>query len=622
MATTDRAGADWVVSAYRDAVPAPGTGSAVEWCERHVALPGSAKNPRFDSSITPWIREPIEMAATGAASTVTLIKPVQAGGSVAGECCICYWIAQENSGDVQYNWPHDSKAANRWDKRFEKILTACAPVMAKAPSRERHVGRWSKGQIIFPTQNFTMQGISAADNLDSDSVRFMVNEELHAWDPGRLAKAYGRTTAVWNACVLNISNASSQGSQLHQAQQSGTNQEWEVPCPSCGQFHAMRSFFDRRNPQLGGLRYDADGCRLGEGWYDYNRLEATIHYQFPCGHTMRDIPTLRQELAARGRYGDPRNRGASLTDRSYSLEAVAIPYIRWLTLIKEKHSARRSLADGDPEPWWRYLAERECRFYDVMKDRPSVARVVAVTKTRRLREGLEGRVARIGALDRQRGRTAQGEVPHWWGLIRDVDESGSSLLVYEGRIETDEDAVNIMREHGVRPSSVVVDSGWNAASVYAFCLAHGFNAIKGSSEAGFAHEDGIRKIFSREKPLHTIISVAPTCEDPADEPMFWLYSKAGIRDRLSYLRASQTAPWLVPDGCSQHYHDHMQAEELQERRDPATGELTARWVQVKDRNDLYVLECYVAMVIEMAGLLPGADAAPPVQEESAANERG
>ena len=41
-----------------------------------------------------------------------------------------------------------------------------------------------------------------------------------------------------------------------------------------------------------------------------------------------------------------------MSERSYTLEAVAIDYIPWLDLIKEKHRALRALKYGDPKPWF------------------------------------------------------------------------------------------------------------------------------------------------------------------------------------------------------------------------------------------------------------------------------
>lgn len=594
----------WFAKAWANAQPPTFPVSGVEWACQHLLLPGSARSERYDSSITPWAIEPLNRATSGECRVVTFVKPVQSGGSVVGEAALCFWIANESGGDLQYNWTDEGKSRDRFDKRVERILKACKLVMDRAPMGDKQTGHWKKGQIIFPHCNFTMQGVWQPANLDSDSIRFQVNEEVHDWEPGRLAKAYNRTTAVWNAVILNISNAGMKGGQLHQAFESGTQQHWEVRCPGCGQYHVMRTRWDAKRSKFGGLRYDADGCRLPEGFYDYNKLEKTIRYQMPCGYEVRDDPIARRALSLSGRYGEPRNKGAKLSEPSYTLEAVSVDYIPWLMLIQEKHAALRALRLGDPEPWRRYVTERECHFWDP-EDRPVVGAVLLSTGIKKNREGLPNKAARFAALDRQQGSLAKGELPHWWGVIRDVDAQGNSRLVWEGKCVTDEDAADVIRRHDVPPTCVVVDSGDDTTHVYQFCLRYGFNAIKGGPEPSFSHPDGARRIFSTERPLHLMLNAPATKEDPAQEPLFWWYSKSGIRERLAWLR-SGGVKWEVPGDVSDDYKSHLESEELRTRKHARTGEVITEWVQIKSRNDLFVCEAYIAMLMDMAGIIGAA----------------
>lgn len=599
----------WIANAYIAATPEPVMGSGVGWCEKHVRLPRSSRSEKFDGAITPWTREPLERVTTGGARSVTFVKPVQAGGSVAGEAAICYWIVNENGGDIQYNWEDEIKAGERWDKRFERILEASAAVMENAPSKEKHVGKWKRGQIIFPNANLTMQGVWTETNLDSDTVRFQVNEEIHSWKPGRLAKAYNRITAVWNATVFNISNAGDRGDQLHQRFLSGTQQHWEVLCPSCGKHHEMRSAWDDKHPELGGLRYDSDGARLENGQYDYQKIEQTVRYQMPCGGEIKDEPMLRRMMSLSGRYGEPKNPGALKNYYSYTLEAVAVDYIPWIVLIQEKHEALAALRGGDPDPWKRYLTERECRFWS-NEERPVINRIVVNSLIRKNRDGMKDRLVRFAALDKQRGRISLGQFPHWWAVIRDVDKRGNSLLVWEGKCETDEDMAATLKDHGVRPLCVVADSGDGTMDVYQFCLRHGYNAIKGRPDPTFAHKDGARRIYSQERSLHAMINAPPSHARRADEPQFWLYSKPGIRERLHWMRGAADIKWDVPGDVSEDYRNQMESEELQERRMPKTQEIVREWVQIKRHNHLFVCECYIAMQMEMVGLVGLIDAAP------------
>jgi hypothetical protein len=597
----------------------------IEHAEVTVQLPGSARSRHFRCSITPWIRE-IIIRAVRCLNTriVTFVKPVQSGGSVAGEVIILDRI-QFGFGFLQYNWADNEKAKNRWESRIEKVLKACAPVKAKIDALPRFEA--VKCEVDFGNVFFRMQGAFDPGNLDSDSVACQVNEEVHAWEPGHLQKARNRATAVVLPKSVDISNAGKKGDQLHQALEDGTHQHWLVKCPGCGQMHRMRTRWEDKRPDLGGLRYDSKECRREGGGFDYNKLKGTIRFQMPCGYIVHDDPMERRALSLSGDYSQPTNTGADGTHRSYTLEAVSVDYISWLKLIKEKHDALRARRLGDLEPWRRYLTERECQFFDP-DDVPIAGSITLSTEVKKNREGLpypmrfneKGELAnpdgklRPFALDRQQGSLQKGESPHWWLVIRDVvivDGELKSQLVFEGKCETDEQAIARLDEHGCVRCHGVADSGDDTPHVYAFCLKYGINAIKGGGEQWYNH-DGHRRIFSPERPLHLMIPgrtpmhpyvMGADGSDVPDvrEPLFWLYSKTGIREQLNYLRTE--TKWIVPDDVSEDYQSHMEAEERTSRKHSRTGEVIHEWVQLKSRNDLFVCECYIAMLIQQAGFV-------------------
>lgn len=587
----------------------------IEWAQDNVILPGSARSRHFNIDISPWIREPMERATDLTTRKIDFRKPVQSAGSVLGEVLILYWITF-GDGFLQYNWSNDKRAKERWDSRVHGVLKACRTIRTRLDDID-----YSKSGVDFGNVFFRMQGAFIADNLDSDSVRLQINEELHSWEPGHLKKAHGRVTAVWDHKVIGISNAGMKGDQFDQSHSSGTNQVWMVKCPGCREYHVMRTRYEEKKKHLGGLRYDADGARIGKHEYDYNKIRPTIRYQFPCGYTVHndDVGT-RRALSLSGLYSAPRNKGAELSHRSYTYEAVSVDYIDWMTLIKDKHDALRSRSRGDDEPWIRYCQERECIPYD--PDDVPVTNFIEVRENlKKNREGLYGKKLRAFSLDRQEGVKSAGETPYWWLVIRDgqiYNDITKSMLVYEGKVETDDQVVAILREHGCNMWQGVADSGDDTFHVYGFCFQHGIHCIKGGREEFYTHPpDGARRIFSTERPLCQMINrntKYPVIEaedgkggvqilnDPR-EPMFWLYSKAGIRERLNFLRTR--TDFITPGDVSEDYIQHMDSEERERYQNPTDGSWGYRWVQKKTRNDLFVCEAYIAMIFDQAGLIYG-----------------
>ena len=600
--------ADYVYQCFRDAVPSAAPVSVVDWAEHSVRLVGSAFGETFRCDKTPWVREPMECANNGTRK-MTFVKPIQSAGTTVGEVAILFWLAHWSGGDVAYYWPSDSKADDRWSKATEKRLRACKQVMERT-SEDRF--KFVKGQIIFPHCNFAQMGVRTERNITSDSYRGIVDEELHdvagGWEPGRLEQVYGRTTAFWNSVVFNISNASQTGDQLHQAFMAGTRQYWEVKCPGCGLYHRMRTRWEDDKPHLGGLRYNADGFRLPNDECDYNKLAPTVFYQMPCGHKVRDDITERRALSLSGRYGEPTNKAASLTERSYTLEGVAVDYIPWLDLIKQKRSALRALRRGDPEPWDIYRRERECIFADI-DDRPNTQTITLNTAMKKNREGLPNRAQRYATVDYQKGSLDKGELPHYWLLIMDWDENGNSLVVCEGKVLTEADLVATVKDHGVEPLCVTIDSSWNPSAIYALCFKHGFCCIKvegrdasGASQT-FVHEDGSRHIYSEPVPLHEMLGQAPTREDPAQEPMFWHAAKFGMMERLNYVRSCKELRFEIPADVSDDFKLHFDSWEQVITRNARTNQPMPGWKQKRNDDHLYQCACYSCMMAVADGLL-------------------
>jgi hypothetical protein len=586
----------------------------IEWAEENVRFPQSALSERFNASLTPWIIDPIRaMCMRPEVRRASLCKPVQTAGSAAGEVAILYRIVF-GRGFVQYNWSNDKRAEDRWASRIEDILDACYPVAKKI--KELPIHKYSKGEVDFGNVFFRMQGAKVSSNLDSDSVHFQVNEELHDWEPGHLQKARNRGTAIWNYKSCDISNASKAGDQFDQACRSGTRRLWEVKCPGCGLFHYMRTRWDKNHPELGGLRYDSTGCKRKDGSYDYLKLSGTIFFQMPCGyHVPYDI-VARRRLSAGARYSEPAQSGqiAGGIHESYTYEAVTTDIVDWLQLIQEKHDALRALRRGDPEPWKKYRVERECIFYDP-NDLPSANPIVLSRGVKKNRTGLPAPRLRLFSLDYQRG--VEDEFPHWWVVIRDVVETDDgklkTQLVFEGKKDSDESVIQVLDEHECLRWQGVADSGYDATHVYAFCLRYGINCVKGSGEEWYAHpgpdgKGGVKRVYEVERPLHAMINQPPKYAymnmggrlfpDPR-EPLFWRYSKQGIRERLHFL--VNRTDWIVPDDVSDDYRSHWSSEERVTREHPRTGETIYEWHQLKPRNDLRVCEAYIAMQIDQAG---------------------
>jgi len=602
--------AQWLVEKWIELIPQPAESSVVQWSAKHVVIPGSARAERYVPDISPQIKEPVEQAGQSLANTVTLIKPTQSAGSLAGEIVMEYWIATWNGGDIGYYMQNDMAARDRWSRRLEKRLRACAPVMRRtSPERFKFIAC----EVNFPHLNLIVQGAKSDRNVASDSFRGEILEEVHdeegGWTAGRLEQCFGRQSAYWNAVAFIISNASRQGDQLHQMWKSGTMQFWEVLCPKCKQFHRMHT---KLHDDASGLHYDHDACLLPNGDLDYKKVIAHgIFYQFECGHCVNDTPEERRALSMSGRYSDPTNLSAPLTERSYTYQSVSVDYREWWKIIRRKHRARMAKKLGDPKPWCDYMREEECQFIGPEDLYTRTQKVVVLAQGRKKnREGMPNRAARYATIDRQKGVSAEGDLPHWWAVIRDWSPTGGSLLVWEGKLVTDGELLNVLREHEVDPMFTIIDSGFDTEYVYAFCLKYNFSCFKVDGKSGFKHEDGSYHTWSEPVLLRTFLGMELEAET---EPEFFHIAKWGAMSRLDFIRSRADIVWEVPEDASEDYQSHLSSWVKVERRIPRTNEIVVDYKQVKDRDDLYQCEAYQTVLAEMDGYI-GVGALPPLPQ--------
>lgn len=637
---------------FRHAIPDAAPDDVIAWAEANVKVNGGQTS--FDSLRTPQIVEPIRAMAHDPGLMIgTLVKPVQIGGSTAGEVLAAYWAAFWR-GLFQLNWEDDQKAVDRWKDRLLPALQSCKDIRF---SRERFQSTIC--ELRLPNIILRCQGVFVESHLDSDTVDLQINEEIHSWKPGHLAKARARQTQVWNRKAFDISNAGLIGGQLHSAYEDGTMEQWEVACPGCGLYHVMRTRWEETRPDLGGLRYDTEGCKMDNGRFNYNKLEKTLRYQMPCGYVVHDNPVERRAL--KGRYSKPQNEGAHISHRSWNFEAVSCVSIRWLDIVREKHAALRALKAGDSEPWMRYITERECRFYSPA-DRPQTA-IVLTVKAQKSREGLAERACRAWGGDKQKGWRRMGELSHYWLVIRDVMPNADSRLCWEGLVQTDADFVARLTEHGVGAYSCsrgrnhdfrmkqpgncsacgnpliqsfpvgCIDATYDRDNVLQFCYRSGMSAIHVSPQKDFFYhrEEKTYRIWSEPKPIHLLLNAPPKFDyqliynaqtkqhEPkphADEPKLFSGHQIGMLKLLFFLREHDsrikanggTGGILheVPSDVSEDYKTHQSAWEYvvnKQGGSHATVEQLRKVTGEHGPDHTLMCEAYIAATIAQYGLL-------------------
>jgi Phage terminase large subunit (GpA) len=507
----------------------------------------------FDPDRMPQLIEPLRAMTNPQVRGGTLVKPVQTGGSTIGEILLAFWAAFYY-GQIQYNWPDEGAAKRRWETRVRNMLLSVHDLVWAG-------GRFDETicQANFVNSMILMQGVVAKGALDSETIPFQLNEEVHLWAPGLLDKARRRQSLIWNKKFMDISNAGCVGDQLEAAYEEGSMEVWENFCPGCGKYHVMQFRFDEKHPELGGLRFDTSAGRQENGKYNLAKVLPTIRYQMPCGFIVRDDITERRRLVGRYRATNP---GAAETRRSWNYEAVCIPEISWSDLVMEWLKAVRALKTGDGEPMKKFVQERECKFYSPQSIPYSSETIYNVT-LKKNRDGMKDRIYRAAKFDWQQGYKSKGELQHYWGVIVDVDINANSQLVWEGIVESDSELLAEIDAHEVPHCNVWIDcTGTHKKTILQLCYQNGFNALdlSLSRQTLFLHPDHVRRFYSVGRPIHRELNTPPVFQPTTrrnkktnereeipnpEEPIVVSLNKAGLLANYFFIRNMKTAVLLA-----------------------------------------------------------------------------
>lgn len=594
----------------------------IPWGIENVKVDGHS----FSAERTPQLIEPIESMVDKPTRIGTLVKPVQIGGSTAAELVCSYWCAFWY-GLIQFNWENDDKAKKRWLDRILTVLRSVTGILRTGDRFEETLM-----EAHYKNTTLRVQGVYDETRLDSDTVPLQLNEEIHGWKPGHLAKARARQTQVWNSKAFDVSNASRVGDQLFLAYEDGTMEQWETLCPGCGQYHVMRTRWEDEKPELGGLRYDSANCDMGNGKFNYNKLVPTIRYQMPCGFLIHNTPRERRALNF-GRYSEPQNTGALLSHRSWNFEAVSCAAVDWVDLIRDKHTALRALKAGDAAPWMRYITERECKFFGEQSI-PYSGQTIYNLTLKKNRVGLAGRSYRSATADWQQGYKAKGQLQHYWLLIEDVMPNCDSQIVFEGKAESDAELLAEVDAHEVPRPAVWIDCSKNTKAILQLCYQQGMNAVnlQLSRTGSFLHEDGVRRFYSPGKPIHAELNTPPVFpyvprrnksgdyerQPNHEEPTVVSLNKAGLLSNHFFIRNMEAnvkaqdpkaAPEAyihvdIPADVSEDFKAQNEAWEYLPGHKPKNQEDGIEGFRQRSRNDhLLMCRAYSDFLKEWLGLL-------------------
>lgn len=539
-----------------------------DWAGVHVHPANSERGVKFDADATPWLREPMTLAADNEIREMVISAPVGSGKTTFFEGLIA-WLIAEDPGPTLVVAQTDEDAKDWAETRLHPMLKQCRPLAPLWPD-DRHQKR--KLEILWPHMPLFISGANIS-GLQSKSIRWVLGDEVWLWKPGMIEEARRRTHDRWNSRVILVSQGGVVGDGFDQAWGFSDQREFRYLCRGCG---------GRLPWEWRGVKWE--DAALPSGGWDWNAIECSTRYEcVECGEVYRDTPQDRREMANSGAY-EARNGNAVRGHVGWTYPAMAVWWIPWGKLVREWVLANEMKRRGDLTALRQFIQKRLAQPWEEEIDTPVLQQIGKPYWKRDFHQGerIDNESVRFLTVDVQKD--------HFWAVCRAWESTGDSSLIWEGRLEAWEMIRDVQQRLKVENRCVFVDGRYETEEVAkrvrlsATWDPNGvtWNILMGDDSDGYPVFTGKRKyyrIYSNWIHRTTTAGVKYS---------FSKFSNLRTKDMLAVLISGKGPEFRVPQDVSEDYRSQMSAEHKVEKR---PGKWV--WKKIKDHygNHLWDAEC-------------------------------
>ena len=612
-------GWEFVVDCAALAYSPPDTRPPPEWGEEFIHIPNSARGAkRFYRSTNPMFNEPLCRSVDPRVRRLVIMAPTGAGKTTLFDIRTPYAIAQ-SLGSILIAMQSDPDADDYCEKRLNKILDACLPVLALKPTGSKAANLIKLNSRTY--QELTLDvGGPGKSNRQRKSVQWVGIDEAWLLVYGAILEFEARLHDRWNGQLCLVSQGAEQTVhdqkiELDEYWKTTNQAELQFRCPTCG--HVQPYWWDWETKQYS-LRYDL--VRRENGSVDLNATAATA--RIVC-----ENPECKAEFA--DTYENRRMLAESLNDDPEQFKATAEPekesyvgrhwnalamfWVAWATLTVEWLKAVAAQKDGDTVPMMTFVTKRLARTYWLPKKSAVVVLTAAKYKLADYwKQGtrIDSEFARFMGIDFQMG--------HWWALVRAFRANCTSRLLYAAKITSEQQLVNIQEQFEVTNRRVLVDCNYERGLVFNMCARHDWIALEGDDVPGYPQTvvdaNGKRSSILRyySQPNDTAAPEGGVCQRI-------LFSRVGVTDETVKLRDNPDVDhWAHGEDTPEDWHKHAVSEEKVQGKGRGSKP-TFRYERIKQRrNDLWWCEVACTLGAIILGILRPEP--PPV--DSAGNAGG
>ena len=426
-----------------------------------------------------------------------------------------------------------------------------------------------KTEIAFPGAPLILVGAHSGSKLSGKPIRNLFLDEEKDYPKGASEKAIKRVRAKWNAKIWRMSTPREKGQNIDAAFLAGDQRHFHIHCPACG--------------DIGPMVWE------NLKWNEHEReddLFNSIRYECPsegCGKVWQDNPADRADLIGDGKRWIAHNPNAPRNRRSWTWNAMLPDWNRWAELVAEFRGALAAKRLGNDGPMEIFETETLGKPLEPKDESDPVTLFKGDYKKSDYELGqlLEGEKCRGMFIDRQLG--------HFWAVIRAFRKDGSSLLLWEGKIDDTRKIEEYRDRYKVIPRCTFMDSRFQPQVVCALCARMGYTAMLGSAESHWRHPS---KVAGQKGPLRPYSPLDPVYV--GNTSCFRItFSNLGVKDVLANLRAGKGAAWEIPADTSANYDKQIDSEVKRITVSKVTKEKSERWMPRSAGYPNHLWDCEV-----------------------------
>lgn len=603
-------GAPEAIAEYRkfahDLLEPPKQESVVGWCENNCKVPTGAKKGRLSMRMAPYGREILERYGERGTKSVTLCFASQSGKSTILILGQLYRLCKDPQ-DTMWVMPNRELANSFSKARWMKFVQECEPAKNLLPRTgrneiDRHLFAFMEQHFVTMFLKFV--GSNSPANLSSFPCGILNMDECDKfgeqskYEAAALDLAEERTKTFPFPLVVKASTPTTEARMIWPAFLKSDQRYFYLPCPRCSERIILK--FTVKSEVHGdcGLRWwreDAAEAKT-DGEWDVNKVAKNAYYrcQKCAGEILDDErPSMLHEgewkahnpQAEQGDYGYHISSLYSILSQKTSFGSIAA---KW---IASKHymSGRQNFINS----WLAEIWDAE-RMFD---------QVEIQTESYSLTDLSKDSVA-IQGVDVQEN--------HFWVVIRSFAPpskerpNGESWLLYAGRVETEEELVQLQKDHDVKGENVILDMAHRPNQVGKMIIEHDWRGMWGTDTKFFWHRqpNGTRleRIYSTVQLRDPHLGTAWESRT-LERARYVKYSKGGALDIVSSLRYAKPTIWHITANVSDRYQRQLNSKMKVQIQNKRSGRIELIWKDLHREDHLLDCECEVSIRAIQMGLI-------------------